>query len=355
MPPFDQEINKIEAPDPVWIGKARQRLSSQTRPEGSLGLLEGYLERISGIQKQAALKGAPKHILLFAADHGVADENVSLYPKSVTASMVMNFLNGGATINSLARSASADVKVIDAGVDFDFQNDPRLISKKIGPGTRNMTKEAAMSGDQLNAALQLGWDSAAESVRGGAVMLGFGEMGIANTTAASAVVAALLKVPPIQVTGRGTGLKDKALSHKIGVIEKALVLHRDRLNHPYAILRCVGGYEIAALTGAILACARYSVPAVIDGWIVSAAALAAVRVQPDVAGYLFFAHQSEEPGHNLLLEALRAKPMFNLGMRLGEASGAALGMMLLAAAVRVYNEVATFEEAGVADKAEEAR
>ena len=350
MPDWIKEAGKILGIDEEWRQKAVFYLREQTRPEGSLGILENCLERLAGIQKKQALSVARKRILIFAGDHGVAEEKVSLYPREVTRAMVLNFLNGGATINALAREIGAEVRVVDIGVDADFENEPRLVHAKVRRGTRNLLREPAMTAEELDQAITTGWNLAREAREEGVELLGLGEMGIGNTTSASAVIGALLRKSPEDVTGRGTGLGDTALQHKIEVIRAAYTLHQNSLSSPLEILRCLGGYEIAGLTGAILGAARFGVAVVIDGWIVSAAALIAARINPKVLDYLFFAHQSAEHGHALLLETLEVKPFLNLSMRLGEASGAALAMGILEAAVRVYNETATFAEAGVAKR-----
>ncbi len=347
MREWTAELHNIANLDPAWKEKARRHLRQQTRPEGSLGLLESLLERLVAIQKNENLAIHPQQIFIFAADHGVTEEEVSLYPREVTKSMVLNFLNDKATISALARYIRAQVKVVDVGVDGDFQSDRRLIHAKIARGTKNMTREAAMTAEELEQALQIGWDLVQQAKKEGVKLIGLGEMGIGNTTAASAVNTALTGQPVEVMTGRGTGLSEAMLQHKIEVIKRAHALHGKYFSDPLKILQCVGGYEIAAMTGAILSAARYSVPVVIDGWIVSAAALTAVRLNPKVLDYLFFAHQSEERGHSLILELLEVQPILNLSMRLGEASGAALAMSILEAAVRIYNEVATFAEAEV--------
>ena len=370
------EAKSVTGLDPAWKEKARKRLREQTRPEGSLGLLESLIERLAGIQKKDRLSTHPKRILIFAADHGVAEEGVSLYPREVTKAMVLNFLNGGATINALARQINADVKVIDVGVDADFPlfssfsptsilphkmgeekgggkrgfGEGQLIHAKIARGTRNMACEAAMSAEELDQAMNVGWEMVHEAKKDGIKILGLGEMGIGNTTAASAVNAALTEQPVEVMTGRGTGLGEAMLEHKIEVIKRAHALHAQFFPAPLQVLRCVGGFEIAALTGAIIAGAKLEMPLVVDGWIVTAAALAAVRLNPKILDYLFFAHQSEERGHQLVLEILEVQPLLDLSMRLGEASGAALAMGILEAGVHIYNEVATFAEAGVATR-----
>lgn len=350
MHDWTAEAQKVKALDATWRQKARTRLREQTRPEGSLGFLESLIERIVAIQKKEKPSLARKRILIFAADHGVAQEGVSLYPSEVTRAMVLNFLNGGATINALARHAGAEVCVIDVGVDADFESHLPLRHAKIGRGTQNFTFAPAMDSFQLNAAMRVGWDLAEQARRDGIDILALGEMGIGNTTAASCVIAALTGWPVEGLTGRGTGLDESKRLHKIQVIQKALALHQQELKGPLSILQHVGGFEIAAMTGAILAAAQRDMPVVIDGWIVSASALAAVQMNSRILDYLFFAHESEEYGHRKLLESLEVKPVLNLAMRLGEASGAALALNLLEAGVRIYNEVATFAEAGVSGR-----
>ena len=346
------EANQIKGLDPAWRQKAKTRLREQTRPEGSLGVLESFLERLVAIQKMEKPDTRRKRILIFAADHGVAEEGVSLYPKEVTKAMVVNFLNGGATVNALARQIHAEVLVVDIGVDADFGNDPRLIHAKIGRGTRNLARESAMTEEQFERAMNTGWQLVHQAKDDGIHLLALGEMGIGNTTAASCVIAAMTERSAEEVAGRGTGLNDAQLAHKTAVIQKALNLHRTLCIDPCSVLRQVGGFEIAAMTGAILAAARLNIPVVVDGWIVSASVLAAVHLNPAVLDYLFFAHQSEEKGHRALLQSLEVQPILNLSMRLGEASGAAFAMGILDAAVRVYNETATFKEAQVAGKKE---
>jgi len=325
-------------------------LKEQTRPEGSLGRLEDAIVQIVGIQKKDRPSIDKKRILIFASDHGVESEGVSLYPKDVTKSMVMNFLNGGATINALARQISAEVIVIDVGVDADFENTKKLVNAKIGRGTRNMKIEAAMTADELDQALEVGWQNVIQAQKDNVNILGLGEMGIGNTTAASAVIAGSLNVETARVTGRGTGIDDEALQHKILVIDEALRLHKNSIGDPLGILQCVGGYEIAAMTGAILACAHFGLPVVVDGWIVAASTLVAYKLNPLVLDYVFLSHESQEKGHRVIFEEFRLKPLLDLSMRLGEASGAALAMGILDSSVHVYNEVATFQEAQVAGK-----
>lgn len=336
--------------DSAWRQKAQKRLAKQTRPEKSLGELERYLERIVAIQQKEKPAAAKKRIVIFAADHGVEAEGVSLYPREVTSAMVYNFLSGGATINAFARSISAEVEVVDVGVEGSFLDLPGLVSRKIRGGTSNFTKTQAMTREELLRALEIGYERAQEAKRQGVELLGVGEMGIGNTTAASAVIAALIGADPEQVTGRGTGIDEKMLQHKIQIIKKALQANEAFLGDPFSILQSVGGFEIAAIAGLILGAAFLRIPCVVDGWIASAGALAVIRMNPAILDYLFFAHESEERGHRILLEELDVHPVLRLSMRLGEGTGACLAMGILEAAVRAFNEVATFEEAKVAGK-----
>lgn len=347
---WQERIRSIPPLDGTWKEKARERLREQTRPEGSLGELERSLERLVAIQEEDRPSVSKKRIYIFAGDHGVEKEGVSLYPREVTPAMVTNFLSGGATINAFARAVEAEVQVVDVGVDHEFEEDPRLIQRKIRRGTSNIKETQAMSAEELSAALQIGWEMAAEARKDGVELLGVGEMGIGNTTAASAVIAALTKSRPDQMTGRGTGIDEKMLEHKIRVIEESLRVNAPFFKDPFTILQSVGGFEIAAIAGCAMGAAAYRIPCVIDGWIATAGALVPIQMNPAILDYLFFAHESEERGHKLLLEELEARPLLRLSMRLGEGTGACLAMGILEAAVRAYNEVATFEEAKVAEK-----
>lgn len=347
---WQQRLRDIPPLDSLWREKARKRLLEQTRPEGSLGELEVYLERLVAIQHKERPSISKKRIVIFAGDHGVEVEGVSLYPKQVTQAMVYNFLSGGATINAFARSVGAEVQVVDVGVDHDFGSADGLISRKIRRGTANIKETQAMIRAEAIQALEVGWEMAHQAKEDGVEILGVGEMGIANTTAASAVVSALTKSQPQLMTGRGTGIDDAALEHKVRVIEEALRVNESFLADPFSILQSVGGLEIAAVTGFVIGAAREKIPCVIDGWIASAGALVAIHLNPNLLDYLFFAHQSDEKGHRLLLEELDIRPILKLSMRLGEGSGACLAMGILDAAVHAYREVATFQEASIAGK-----
>ncbi len=349
-PSWKEKILEIPALDVSWKTKARTRLREQTRPEGSLGRLEDYLERIVAIQKTETPSVTKKRIILFAADHGVEEEGVSLYPREVTSAMVYNFLQGGATINAFARAVGSEVEIVDVGVDHEFGPEKNLISKKIRRGTSNIRRIQAMSAAEVFQAFEIGWERAVTAKKDGIELLGLGEMGIANTTAASAVIAALTRRAPSQVTGRGTGIDDSMLQHKIRVVEDALQANRSHLIDPISILQSVGGFEIAAIAGCVTGAVAYRIPCIIDGWIASAGALVSIQINPSILEYLFFAHESEEKGHRILLEELDVQPLLRLSMRLGEGTGACLAMGILEAAVRAYQDVATFEEAQVARK-----
>ncbi len=355
MDKWIKRAQAVKTIDEKWITKAQARLDEQTRPQGSLGQLEKIITNIVAITEQERPSLKKKKIFIFACDHGIEQEGVSLFPKEVTTAMVMNFLNEGATINALARHIDADISVVDVGVDAEFGEHDQLIGAKVRKGTRNFKLESAMTPEELDQALTTGWDVIHKAYKNDVDIIGLGEMGIANTTVASAVIAAALNVDAREVSGKGTGLDNEGIQHKAAIINEAIKHHQSTLKDPLSILQHVGGYEIAAMTGAILACVTLRVPVVIDGWIVSASALIAYQLQPIVLDYLFFAHQSEEKGHQLVLNTFNKKPLLDLSMRLGEGSGAALAMNILEAGIRIYNEVATFAEAQVANKKEPIR
>jgi nicotinate-nucleotide--dimethylbenzimidazole phosphoribosyltransferase len=331
-----------------WHAIAKARLDSLTKPLGSLGRLEEFAARMVCISEQERPNCADKTVYVFAADHGVTEEGVSAYPKAVTQQMVRNFVAGGAAINVLARRAGAEVVVVDVGVDADFDSYPGLVHKKVRRGTRNMALGPAMTESEVNAALEVGRALTWEDQFQKSDLIAVGEMGIGSTTAASAIAAELSRKPVGQVTGTGTGISCQALIHKQKVIEKALEVNG--LNHsssPFDILKKVGGLEIAAMAGMILAASEQSVPVVIDGFISTAAAALAFALEPRVKGMLFAGHLSEEPGHRVLLDYIGLEPILNLRMRLGEGTGAVLAMMVIDAAVSILNEMATFQSAGV--------
>ncbi|MFZ2303139.1 MAG: nicotinate-nucleotide--dimethylbenzimidazole phosphoribosyltransferase [Gallionella sp.] len=335
---------------------ALARQGQLTKPPGSLGKLEAIAVQLSAMQGTDRPQMERIHISIFAADHGVAAEGVSAFPQAVTAEMVKNFARGGAAISVLAKQVNATLEVINLGTVFPVESFANVRDEHIAAGTANFAQNPAMTGEQLAAALESGRAAVLRAKQDGAQLFIGGEMGIANTTSASAVACALLQESPQLLAGPGTGLDSKGVAHKAAVIQCALDLHG--LPHPSTnagegalnVLRHVGGFEIAALAGAYLAAAQNGLPVLVDGFISSVATLAAVRVQPGVHDWLLFAHVSAEPGHQRVLDALGAQPLLQLGMRLGEGSGAAMALPLLQLACALHNNMATFAEAGVPDK-----
>ncbi len=321
-----------------------------TKPPGALGRLEELAIRFAAMQGRSRPEVARVYIVVFAADHGVAEEQVSAFPQSVTVEMVRNFARGGAAIAVLARELGASLEVINLGTVIDPGPLDGVLAAMLGPGTANFTRTAAMTADQLARALGIGRQAAERAAMRGAELLIGGEMGIGNTTAATAIACALLDLPVDSLVGPGTGLDPAGVGRKADTIRRALARHREALREPLEILRCLGGFEIAALTGAYLASAQIGLPVLVDGFIASAAALLVVELCPQAAQWLVYSHGSAEPGHRFVLEALHAEPLLQLGMRLGEGSGAAAAVPLLRMACALHNGMATFAEAGVAEK-----
>ncbi|MGA3240704.1 MAG: nicotinate-nucleotide--dimethylbenzimidazole phosphoribosyltransferase [Bryobacteraceae bacterium] len=345
-----ETIQEIRPIDSRWIESAIQRQLELTKPPASLGRLEVIANRCAAIRESFQLTASHPRIVLFAADHGVCAEGVSAYPQEVTAQMVLNFLRGGAAINAFARAGGIELKVVDVGVATPLPLSSDLISRRAAPGTRNFCKAPAMTEAEMTAALETGVELADDSARAGCDLLGFGEMGIGNTTSASAIAAALTREPIAAVVGCGAGADDACMARKRSAIQRALALHSDSLGDPLGILRCVGGLEIAAMCGFCLGAAARRVPVVMDGFIATAAAAMAIRLCPASSGYLFASHRSAEPGHTYLLATLEQEPLLDLGMRLGEGTGAALAMKLIQAAVAAFTGMATFASAGVSNK-----
>jgi nicotinate-nucleotide--dimethylbenzimidazole phosphoribosyltransferase len=326
------------------------RLDRLTKPPGSLGRLEGIAARLCAIQQTETPRAAPRRVVVFAADHGVVAESVSAYPAAVTAQMVANFLRGGAAINALAGTVGADVFVVDVGVTGRIGTSgtaASFLSRRVREGTGNMTQGPAMSHEDLASALTVGLDVSDAAAADGVAVLACGEMGIGNTTAASAVTAVLTQRPPADVTGRGTGIDSETLVRKVDAITRALQRNQPGLD-PLEVLRTVGGLEVAAIAGAYIGAATHRIAIVGDGFIATAAALVAADLCPPFLDYWFAGHLSTEPGHHVQLAHLRQEPLLRLDMRLGEGTGAALAMHLLGAAVAMMNDMATFESAGVA-------
>ncbi len=329
---------------------AHARQAQLTKPPGALGRLEAIAVRLAALQGVERPSVERAAIVIFAGDHGIAAENVSAFPQAVTGEMVKNFARGGAAISVLAKTLGAQLEVVNLGTVNDPGDWPGVIRAVIASCTANFAQEPAMDEMQLAQALQAGRDSVQRAQRAGAQLYVGGEMGIANTTSAAALACALLNATPRELAGPGTGLDQAGVAHKAAVLERALAAHRAHLDNPIECLRRVGGFEIAALAGAYLSCAQLGLPALVDGFIATAAALVAVRVQPSCADWLFYGHGSAEPGHARLLAALKAQPLLNLGMRLGEASGAATALPLLRLACALHNGMATFAEAAVSEK-----
>lgn len=339
----------VKAPNVAAIAAAHLRQSQLTKPPGALGELEAVAIRLAGLQGSEQPAVDKVHISVFAADHGVAEEGVSAFPQAVTVQMVHNFLNGGAAINVLARALGATLEIVDVGVKTPITH-PKLISQRSGNGTANSALDAAMTSAQLNLALQAGADAAERAHASNAELFIGGEMGIANTTAATAMYCALLDVAILDATGPGTGLDHAGIEHKVNVIRRILNQHRSHFDEPLEVLRRLGGFEIAALTGAYLRAAQLGLPVLVDGFISTAAALIASKVQPSVADWLFLSHTSAEPGHFFAVAALKQRPLLDLNLRLGEGSGAAVAVPLLRLACALHNQMATFAEAAVAGK-----
>jgi len=342
-------IDRIEPLDEPAMAQARARQDMLTKPPGSLGRLEEVAIQIAGIQRQALPRVRDKAIITMAGDHGVVTEKIGNWPQEVTAQMVANFLRGGAAINVLARQVGARMVAVNMGVAGDLKADPGLVWREIGRGTRNMTLGPAMTEQQAQRSIATGIEIAETELHRGLDIVGTGDMGIGNTTASSAICAAVIGAPVAEVTGRGTGLTDDQLARKIEVIEKALEVNNPDPGHPLEVLAKVGGFEIGGLAGLMLAAAAHRVPVVLDGFISGAAALIATGLAPALKDFLIPAHLSTEPGHPALLRHLGLKPLLELDLRLGEGTGAALGIFLTEAAIRLLAEMATFDEAGVSE------
>ncbi|HTG01419.1 MAG TPA: nicotinate-nucleotide--dimethylbenzimidazole phosphoribosyltransferase [Nitrospirota bacterium] len=329
---------------------AQKRLDSLTKPLGSLGRLEEFARRIVAISRDTMPALDRKVIFTFAGDHGVASDGVSAYPKEVTPQMVLNFLRGGAGINVLSRHAAADVVVVDMGVDYDFDDVPGLVSRKVVRGTRNMHAGPAMTRAEAEQCLHAGIELAREYAKKGYHIFGTGDMGIGNTTPSSAIASVLTDTPVKNVTGRGTGITDDSLLKKVRVIEESIAVNRPDPGDPVDVLAKVGGAEIGGIAGLILGAAAERIPVVVDGFISTAGAMIAYELNPKTVDYMFAAHYSVEQGQRSLLGKMGLVPILDFSMRLGEGTGAALAMLMIEAGVKIYREMATFGEAGVSEK-----
>ena len=346
---LEETLDQIEPVDAARIRRAETRQLQLTKPPNSLGRLEEVANRLAAILQTETPAVRRPHILLFAGDHGVCAEGVSPYPQAVTAQMVANFLRGGAAINAIAKTVEADLLIVDVGVAHKIPVVEGLIARRIASGTNNFCRQAAMSEGQARAALAAGMEMADLAVSRGCNLIGIGEMGIGNTTVASALTSALTGVAPASVVDRGTGADDACMRRKISAVERAIQLHQPQRDHPLKLLASMGGFEIAAMAGVCLRAATHRCAVVVDGFIATAAAAVAVRLHANVSQYLFAAHQSTERGHRLLLELIGQVPMLDLQMRLGEGTGAALVIPLIRAAANALSSMATFESASVSD------
>lgn len=353
MNKLEATIRKIQPLDEVAMKAATERQNTLTKPQGSLGVLEELSIKLAGIRANPQPSIRKKVVVVMAGDHGVSEEGVSAFPSEVTLQMVCNFLRGGAGINVISRFVHAKVIVVDIGVANKLEPHPRLLDRKVRAGAANISRGPAMSRGEALKSVETGIEIVAEAVSKGATVIGTGDMGIGNTTPSSAILAAFTELPLDWVVGRGTGIDEEKWELKKKIIHQALVVNKPDSSDPIDVLAKVGGFEIGGLAGCILCAAAHRVPVVIDGFISGAAALLAAELEPKVVDYMFASHLSVEPGHKLILERLGLRPIFQLDMRLGEGTGAALGMHILDLSARILSEMATFSEAGVSE-AEEA-
>jgi len=350
MTRFEELVARIPVVARGVAEETQRRLDAKTKPRGSLGRLESLACRIAAIRWTPVPEIPRKAIIVMAADHGVAEEGVSAYPQAVTGQMLRNFARGGAAINVLARQSGARVEVVDMGVREALPPMPGVRVHRVGPGTKNLALGAAMTREEAIRAIEAGISVAERLAGEGITLFGLGEMGIGNTTAASALVAAFTGRKPEAVTGFGTGIAPEIHRRKVEVIRRALDVNAPDPADPLGVLAKLGGFEIAGLAGVALGGAASRIPVLMDGFITGAAALAAARMAPAAADYFIASHRSTEPGHAVVLEAMGTEPLFDLGLRLGEGTGAALAMAIVEAAIRILHEMATFESAGVSDQ-----
>ncbi|NQU95016.1 MAG: nicotinate-nucleotide--dimethylbenzimidazole phosphoribosyltransferase [Candidatus Omnitrophica bacterium] len=352
MANLKETIKKIDKIDYSLAEKTQKRLDSLTKPKGSLGKLEELAKQIVEITRHENPLIKNKVIFTMAGDHGITEEGVSAYPKEVTPQMVYNFVRGGAGINVLARHTGARVIVVDMGVACDLEPHQELVIKKVSYGTKNMVKGSAMTREEAIKSVENGIEAFEEEFSSkGIDIVGTGDMGIANTTPSSAIVSIITGKPVEDVTGRGTGIDDKTLLNKVAVIKKVISVNTPDANDGIDILSKVGGFEIGGLAGLILAAAARRVPVIIDGFISGAAALIAFKLEPKVKDYMIAAHSSVEKGHKVTLNFLGLKPLLYFGLRLGEGTGAALGINIVEASIKILTEMATFQSAGVSEQA----
>ncbi|MDI6802107.1 MAG: nicotinate-nucleotide--dimethylbenzimidazole phosphoribosyltransferase [Thermodesulfovibrionales bacterium] len=358
---LNETLINIKPINAEFYAVAQRHLDNLTKPLGSLGRLEEFARKLVAITENKSPILDKKVVFTFAGDHGITEEGVSAYPKEVTPQMVFNFLRGGAGINVLARHAGAEVIVVDIGVDHDFGNPPipplvkggeggLFVSMKVVRGTRNFAKGPAMTMDEAVKCLEVGIELANGYAKKGYKIFATGDMGIGNTTPSSAIAAVLTGKPVPEVTSKGTGISDESLQKKIAVIEEGIRLNNPDSDDAIDVLAKVGGAEIGGIAGLILGAAANGIPVIIDGFISTAGALIAYCIKPEVTDYMFAAHNSVEIGHEAMLEKMGLKPILDLDLRLGEGTGAALAMLMIDAGLKIYKEMATFNEAGVSDE-----
>ena len=350
---IEQTLAAIFPPDQSAMDAARARQDTLTKPQGSLGRLEELSITLAGIFRVPIPQINRKSVILVAGDHGVVAEGVSAYPQEVTPAMVANFLAGGAAINVLARHVGASIVVLDAGVAADLEPHPLLKLVKIGRGTANIAAGPAMTRQDAIKCIETGIAAANEQIAEGVDLIAFGDMGIGNTTPSSAITAVVTGADPEMTTGRGTGLDDAGLAHKASVVQRAIDVNKPDPKDGLDILMKVGGFEIGVLAGVFLGAAAGKRPVVVDGFISGAAALIAHAIAPEAGQRFIASHQSVEPGHRLALSHMGLEPLLDMGMRLGEGSGAALSMHIIEAAAKCLSDMATFAEAGVSEKTED--
>lgn len=344
--PLDFKINPVSS---VLSADLQAKIDQKTKPLGSLGQLETLALKIGLILNTLTPVLKKPTILIFAGDHGIVESGVSAYPQSVTAQMVANFLAGGAAISVFARQHQLELLIVDAGVNADLASHPQLMAAKIAKGTKNFAHDSAMTQEHCILAINTGADLVLKQQQSGCNCIGFGEMGIGNTSSAALLVHCLAGIELAACVGRGAGLDDKQLQHKLKVLQAALAFHHNP-KAPMDVLVTFGGYEIAMMVGAYLKAAELGMIIMVDGFIASAALLVAYQLFPNVLDYCLFSHLSSEQGHQALLGYIKATPLLNLDLRLGEGSGIALAYPLVESAVMFFNEMATFDDAGVAQK-----
>jgi nicotinate-nucleotide--dimethylbenzimidazole phosphoribosyltransferase len=354
MEKMKETINRIKEVDYALGEKAQERLDNLTKPQGSLGRLEEFAKQVVAITGNEKPRFVNKVIFTMAGDHGIAEEGISAFPQEVTPQMVYNFIRGGAGINVLAKHVGARVIVVDMGVAVKIESSKlkgkNFKDKKIAPGTKNMSRGPAMTKEEAIKSIEAGIDVFEEELGTGVDIMGTGDMGIGNTTPSSAIAAAITGERVENVTGRGTGIDDKALAGKIEIIERALKINKPDPKDPIDILAKVGGFEIGGLVGVILAAASGKIPVVIDGFISGAAALVAFSLEPKIKDYMFAAHCSVERGHKIILDYIGLKPILDLNLRLGEGTGSALGINIIEAGIKILTQMATFQDAEVSQE-----